>query len=55
MATQLTIQDYLSKSEEKLRLFKREWSSFTREVPDKFMSLVRSGIKPSISSSSSGN
>lgn len=54
MSTNLTAQDYLEKSETKLRFLKRRWESFTDEVPDKFMSLVKSGFRPSISSSNSG-
>ena len=55
MATKMTAQEYLTKSETKLRTFKREWESYTSEVPDKLMSLIKSGIRPSISSSRSGN
>lgn len=55
MEQKQSIQDYLRKSEEKLCLFKREWEFLTREVPDKLNSLVASGIKPKISSNSSGN
>lgn len=55
MANNITAQEYLTKSETKLRSFKREWESFTSEVPDKLMSLIRSGIRPSVSSSRSGN
>lgn len=55
MATKMTAQEYLTKSETKLRAFKREWESYTSEVPDKLMSLIKSGIRPSISSSRSGN
>lgn len=54
MAIKVTAQDYLTKSETKFRTFKREWESFTREAPDKFLNLVKSGIRPSVSSSSSG-
>ena len=55
MANNITAQEYLTKSETNLRSFKREWESFTSEVPDKLMSLIRSGIRPSVSSSRSGN
>ncbi len=55
MANNITAQEYLAKSETKLRSFKREWEAFTSEVPDKLMSLIRSGIRPSVSSSRSGN
>lgn len=51
----LSAQEYLTKSENQLRAFKRDWESFTREAPDKFMSLVRSGIRPTVSSNSYGN
>lgn len=51
----LSAQEYLTKSESQLRDFKKGWESFTREVPDKFISLVRSGIRPSFSSNSHGN
>lgn len=54
MAIKVTAQDYLTKSETKFRTFKREWESFTREAPDKFLNLVKNGIRPSFSSGSSG-
>lgn len=54
MAIKVTAQDYLTKSETKFRTFKREWESFTSEAPGKLRSLVASGIRPNISSSSSG-
>lgn len=49
MATTMSASEYLSKSETKLRSFKREWESFTTEAPQKFLSLVKSGIKPTVS------
>ena len=49
MATTISASEYLSKSETKLRSFKREWESFTTEAPQKFLSLVKSGIKPTVS------
>lgn len=54
MAIKVTAQDYLTKSETKFRTFKREWESFTREAPQKLVQLVASGIRPKVSSSSSG-
>jgi len=53
MATTISAQEYLSKAETKLRTFKREWETYTAEVPDKLTSLVRSGMRPSVSSNSS--
>lgn len=55
VANRITAQDYLTKSESKFRTFKKEWEAFTVEAPEKFFTLVRSGIRPSLSSNSSGN
>lgn len=55
MANLITAQDYLKKSESKLRTFKKEWEAFTIEAPEKFFTLVSSGIRPSLSSNYSGN
>lgn len=54
MAIKVTAQDYLTKSETKFRKFKREWESFTREVPDKVFNIFKNGIRPSVSSRSPG-
>ena len=54
MVIKVTAQDYLTKSESKFRTFMREWESFTREAPQKLVQLVASGIRPKVSSSSSG-
>ncbi len=54
MAIKITTQDYLIKSENKFRTFKREWESFTREAPEKLFNLVKGGIHPDISVNSSG-
>ena len=54
MVIKVTAQDYLTKSESKFRTFMREWESFTREAPQKLVQLVASGIRPNVSSSSSG-
>lgn len=55
MANYISAQEYLTKSETKLRLFEREWESFASEVPVKLMDLIRSGIRPSQSMYGSGN
>ena len=55
MAAKLSIQDYLTKSEQKFRNFKSDYQSFTTEAHDKFLSLVRNAISPSVSTSSSGS
>lgn len=54
MAIKVTAQDYLTKSETQFRSFKRDWEFFTREAPQKLVQLVASGIRPEVSSSSSG-
>lgn len=53
-ASDSAIQDYVSRSERKLREFKREWEEFTEEVPDTLQELVRQGLRPSLTNSSSG-
>lgn len=53
-ASDAAIQDYVSRSERKLREFKREWEEFTEEVPDTLQDLVRQGLRPSLTNSSSG-
>ncbi len=40
---------YLSEMKNRYRQYTRDWDLFAKEAPEKFMSLVRSGIKPSIS------
>ncbi len=55
MATNITAPEYLTQSELKLRTFKREWEAFTKEAPTKLLNLVKSGIKPNVTSTSHGN
>jgi hypothetical protein len=51
----ISSKEFYQKSESIFNLIKRKWTSFSIEAPKKFNSLVSSGIKPSVSSSSSGN
>lgn len=55
MANFISAQEYLTKSETELRLFEKEWESFSSEVPVKLIDLIRSGIIPSQSRYGSGN
>lgn len=47
-------EQYLSKMKAKYQTDTRDWERFAKEVPDKFLQLVKSGIKPSISRGDSG-
>lgn len=49
MSTKQSASEYLIKSEAKFKAFKKSWESFAREAPQKFLSLVKSGIKPTVS------
>lgn len=49
MTTKQSANEYLVKSEAKFKAFKKSWESFAREAPQKFLSLVKSGIKPTVS------
>ena len=40
---------YIEKKESEFNSLKRKWKSYSNEVPQKFFSLVKSGIKPTIS------
>lgn len=46
-------KDYLDSAKKEYREYTNDWDMFSREVPQKFLSLVKSGIKPSISRDSS--
>lgn len=47
-------EQYLTKMKAKYQTDTRDWERFAREVPDKFLQLIKSGIKPSISRGDSG-
>lgn len=49
-----SVQDYVSRSERKLRSFRREWETFTEDVPDTLRELVTQGMRPAFSSSNTG-
>lgn len=53
----LEAEEYLSSMKSKYQTDTRNWDRFAKEVPDKFMQLVKSGLKPNITkgSSSSGS
>jgi len=51
-------EEYLASMKSKYQTDTRNWERFTKEIPDKLMQLIKSGIKPSVSrggSSSSGS
>lgn len=49
-----SVQDYVSRSERKLRNFRREWETFTEDVPSTLRELVTQGTRPTFSSSNTG-
>lgn len=55
MASEITVKEFLSKSEANLRYFQRSHESLVSEFPRKLANLVASGIKPKVSSGSSSS
>lgn len=51
----MTANEYLKQSEEKLASLKKRWNSLASEAPQKIISLIKSGIKPEVSSGYTGN
>ena len=53
--TDAELKNYVANKENDFIRLKRQWQSFSNEVPQKLESLIRSGIKPELSTGRSSD